>query len=1454
MSECADKDLIFFLIYAIISITYNLYAQNICKTKEISMTKVKRLLAFVLTLVMLTLSLAPLTSCGGNEECTEHIDANGDGICDNEGCGAVLDGDTCTNHKDNDNDGYCDNPGCNEAVTPAPAGKVNYVVELKTVGGYKLSNVILDLVDSSTGALVTYGRTNANGLVTFTVEPKTTYVVRFGDGAPAGYKVEEEYPVSQSGTVISLVSQLQPEGHIGVNYQLGDIMHDFSVVDSAGRAIKLSELLKTKKAVVLNFWFVDCSWCGEEFPDIVTAYNTVYDEESGRKYSDDIEIVALNASGDTPFEIRDYVSDYGLNFPVAKDTAGVTAAFGVTSYPTTVVVDRYGMVTIKHSGALLGSSYWKKMFSYFSSDKYVQKTAYTFEELIPAEKPDVEMPSSDVISEYFKGENDITAVFRPETKPGDAEYSWPFLTKTLPDGTKCIYPSNKGKDGSYATIYADIELKAGQAVMFDYHSSTEWTDSNADVLYVIVNGKDMYSIAGVTGDGDDYWKSCCTYVAEEDGTYEVAFTYLKDSADDELPGVEDLVYLTNLRAVTIDEINVETYIYRFADKLTMDDLVVGEDGYYHIRTADGPILLANLLGYTNFEAQAESKKTVSERLTEAGIFTYRGENRYNHFVNYANYGVNSKISGYTSVTPELYGYLDEYVSLYATTVGMKYTENTWLSLCAYYDAYGTGGKQLEDPIKGLATFSAFEAVETVDKDDPQYNTVTFESVIMPRGYLYKFVPKTSGAYRVITQSDGVALGDRIDGWIYVGEHSDWALTGDRWLYEDSAQGERYCEELIRDIDGDGVLDRDFINANMVAYFEEGKEYYIAFGYFDLYKFSSFTFTVTKIADEFNAFFEASSGAFTFEEGLGGAVGNTIAGGIDVMLNPEDDYYYHVMSKNTSDSVTSPVEQTDKYQTAGTYTDREYSTESGRIVITDTKTVVADGNKTVTTTVYMLGSRIYVDFLWPTNIFTTRTMKQLISAYAFDFTKTSNDLEALAIYTAYAKEGIKLTALYDPWLRARFDAKWEADEREEDDAVKNAEWEAYYEAMNTKASIIEPLFEEKWVSEGRETELRNDGYTAEQIQETKIEEYYSFYAEIFAGLEDYEIIFEAMWIVNENEKALKSLGYTEGEIADIKKEQCEFFVSEKLAWNSYYEELTATKDQLATRFNVKWLAEGKEAELLAAGKNADEIAQIKKDLRDEYVNGILAKQEAWQSAFEAIWAEGGYELIAKGLYTKDYYDNDYSANYHKHAKEGFYEYYGYEAQFYWKDTYDMDSILIGNFHGDVHSELDEEIIALYTKTAREELTAMWGAEFAKNWTAYKMTDIITAFEKGNLAIAELNAEGVEIFKNAALEGLAKLWGAEFSANWEKYKLDEVIAGRFHNDLTAEMQAIYDANMIFDTEGNLEYDIEHPERQGCVEVNSRLAEILQQLMDKYTFLGVENSWTKVCYYYRYFGPTA
>ena len=94
-------------------------------------------------------------------------------------------------------------------------------------------------------------------------------------------------------------------------------------------------------------------------------------------------------------------------------------------------------------------------------------------------------------------------------------------------------------------------------------------------------------------------------------------------------------------------------------------------------------------------------------------------------------------------------------------------------------------------------------------------------------------------------------------------------------------------------------------------------------------------------------------------------------------------------------------------------------------------------------------------------------------------------------------------------------------------------------------------------------------------------------------------------------------------------------------------------------------------------------------------------------------------------------------------------------------------------------------------------------------------------------------------------LRELWGADYDAYAETYQLDDVYEGKYHGkgeDYTEEMKTYLD-DII--TSGGEEI-------KGCVPVTERLAELLQLLLDKYTFENVDHSWTKICYYYQYLGP--
>ncbi len=743
------------------------------------------------------------------------------------------------------------------------AGKTaSYSVTVVTKGGMamaKLPIYIYEYEDGALGDLVDggYAATDDNGKATFKLPKGGSYAAKIDLSIPEGYDVQPYYPLVSSDLSITISSSVIPESSlVGVTYNLGDVIRDFTVTTTEGKSFKLSEILEQKDAVLLNFWYVNCSACQLEFPYMQSAYED---------YAEDVAIIALNPyADDSEYDIADFQTSYGLTFDMAKDYDGIASAFGVNAYPTSVMVDRYGVITLIHVGAITGERPFTLMFDAFIGENYEQKLVYDVNDIVPKEKPDVEMPDSDDMSEAFDGcsiEDIEYSPYPSDASSSEKEYSWPFVIDSDKFDTSCIKPSNSYKEGSYAQLVIDVPLKAGEAVAFDYFSSTELGN---DILYVIVDGKDIYSISGES----DEWATCYAYVAEEEATYQVALVYQKDSSDDI---GDDTVYLKNLRICDVDDIDSPTYIYRFAatnpdrygDYQDYVSIFLGDDGYYHVDSADGPLLLANLMGYTRFSED--------DYVYNMGI----GKSYEAALTKYCNYASNSKINGVSTVTEELKELL---IQVAKDNYGDPNNENEWLEFCCYYDSYGTED-ELEDPIKGLSTFSAYEAVlstnpmELDENGSPLLNTnnypntLSYDRVIMPRGKFSKFTPAESGTYLISSVAPGDKEGTFIDceAWIFT---ADGLNNASPWY--------TYLNIDKNNIGKTG----DLSNVYMIAYLEAGKDYYINIAYGDVYQEGTISFRVERLGGEGSYRFSLASPSFhTALEDAYGNLTETISGGI-----------------------------------------------------------------------------------------------------------------------------------------------------------------------------------------------------------------------------------------------------------------------------------------------------------------------------------------------------------------------------------------------------------------------------------------------------------------------------------------------------------------------------------------------------------------------------------------------
>ncbi len=744
----------------------------------------------------------------------------------------------------------CGGSGTEETTAPSSdnAAQSTYTVNLKSIGGMALPDIdVYVYADSTLTDLKQYGKTDENGQVSFQLAGSADYAVTL-TGVPKGYEVEASYPFNGSTADITLTSRpVTGESLSDATLGLGDVMYDFSVVTPEGQTVTLSELLQEKQMVLLNFWYTTCTYCVAEFP---------YMEEAYKQYSDKVGIIAVNPLEDDS-AVAAFREQYGLTFPMATCQPAWSNTFNVSGYPTSIIIDRYGVICLIEAGGITSLRPFVSIFDAFTAEDYEQKLYNSLSELVTNVKPTYEMDTSENIAAIL-GTTGMDITYRPETDEESAEYSWPFIAAEK-NGETCLKASNQGIDGSYAILYADVYLKAGQAVSFDYLTSTEL---GRDVMYVIVNDEDIYTISG-EGETEE-WATCYPWVALEDGYYEVALCYLKDESN---AVGDDTVYVRNVQIVSEEEIDTPSYIPRPAATAVDDgfeysyvDVVLNEkDGYYHVGAADGPLLLADMMNYTQFN----ETKSVWD-LVYDGVITVNGHNYYDELVNYCSYASNSALSGVCTVNEEL----AELLKIVADVAGFEDDENEWLKICTYFQAYGTDGEQFPDPIAGLASFSAYEAKLGTNVES---NYFYYDRPIIPRGLRARFTPSQSGVYRITSRTDYTG---GLDAWIF--DENDAQL----YVYEP-----------------DERMYNDEQNVSIVYYMEVGKSYYIDIAFWDMYNTGYIYYDIEYIAPTYNLFRLAAPGYFTYDSNAtGDEMYHLISGGIEVVLG-EDGYYHEDLGKD-----------------------------------------------------------------------------------------------------------------------------------------------------------------------------------------------------------------------------------------------------------------------------------------------------------------------------------------------------------------------------------------------------------------------------------------------------------------------------------------------------------------------------------------------------------------------------
>jgi len=116
----------------------------------------------------------------------------------------------------------------------------------------------------------------------------------------------------------------------------------FSLETLDGKVLRDADL--KGKVLIMNFWATWCPPCRAEIPDLVALQE---------KYRDHLVVLGVSLDEAPPADVRAFAERYNVNYPVAMATDAIYASFpGLGTLPTSLIVDRDGLVVQKHIGML----------------------------------------------------------------------------------------------------------------------------------------------------------------------------------------------------------------------------------------------------------------------------------------------------------------------------------------------------------------------------------------------------------------------------------------------------------------------------------------------------------------------------------------------------------------------------------------------------------------------------------------------------------------------------------------------------------------------------------------------------------------------------------------------------------------------------------------------------------------------------------------------------------------------------------------------------------------------------------------------------------------------------------------------------------------------------------------------------------------------------------------------
>ena len=141
---------------------------------------------------------------------------------------------------------------------------------------------------------------------------------------------------------------------------VGHAAPDFALPAALGNNVRLSEY--RGQPVIVSFWSSRCGLCARQLAALDRYYGTY--RSSG------LIVLAVSVDDDAQ-HAQDYARAHATAFPLLLDPAkAVSRAYGVGRLPTTVLIDRSGVVRFLHSGDGAGDESYVAQIRALLDDKF----------------------------------------------------------------------------------------------------------------------------------------------------------------------------------------------------------------------------------------------------------------------------------------------------------------------------------------------------------------------------------------------------------------------------------------------------------------------------------------------------------------------------------------------------------------------------------------------------------------------------------------------------------------------------------------------------------------------------------------------------------------------------------------------------------------------------------------------------------------------------------------------------------------------------------------------------------------------------------------------------------------------------------------------------------------------------------------------------------------------------